>query len=384
MKQHSVITTTALLALTLSLSSLSNSYAVLPSLIDAPSDLLVDTDTSEPNLNISPAVTKPDHSETKANNPLHQIEAGAFNPFATPSEPESQTLKVSEPPEPINDTEPLEDSVAVTETEPTTESEETTDENIIALASESQSADDSLKEALAELKPETQSGLEELTKLLHQEHRTIAQELRDAEELAVSDLALLWQAAVERSGTIRFAIEKLSRRTATGDIQTGPGFTQRMVQSMARLGGVAGSLWTGTPAGVMGGSLVEQMVSGDPSNSAISRITDADMLILAKEVEHLQSAVISSYYEYKHAHGLWKLSQKAKRELSTFYDALDPNTTETSAMRPVLDSMFDGITQEEETYKQDYISARNSLSLMVGADAILALEQNDTNLAATN
>ncbi|MBK8190893.1 MAG: hypothetical protein IPK79_10640 [Vampirovibrionales bacterium] len=237
--------------------------------------------------------------------------------------------------------------------------------------------------ALKTLKPQLQGDLQQLSERMHFQHDAIRNELRDDQELALTDITLLWQSAVERSGAIRYAIEKLSRRDATGKT-TGDSFTKRVFQNIVRLGGVAGSMWTGTPAGVLSGSLVEDMLRGDPTTSAMGRVTDADMLLLAKEVEALQTQVIESYYAYRQAQDQWKLSHEALVKLDAYYQRIleAPENADALALKPVLDSMFEGLQQEESNAKQGFVSARNALGLLVGGDALLTLEQSRQTPAA--
>jgi hypothetical protein len=177
----------------------------------------------------------------------------------------------------------------------------------------------SIQALLESLNPTAQEDVHQLATAIQGAHRGIGQTIRDEEEEALADIAMLWEAAVSRSGTIRFAIEKLSRKDATGEPVEATGFTKRMVNSIIRLGGVAGSMWTGTPAGVLGGSAIQQAINGDPTHSALNRVTDADMLILAKEVEALQSDMINRYYEYTHAADQWQLAQQAKRDMALLF-----------------------------------------------------------------
>lgn len=232
----------------------------------------------------------------------------------------------------------------------------------------------------SKLSPETQAELKRLGNALHEQNQAIYNELKDDEELSVKDIAMLWQAAVERSGTIRYAIEKLSRRDATGKPVANDSFTKRMLQSIARVGGVAGSVWSGNPAGILGGNMVEEMMRGNPQDPAMAKVTDADMLILAKEVESLQSQVIESYYEYRHAQERWKISQQATESLQKFHEKFnDPDTPaqkpEHLALQPLVESLFQSARQEESSAKQGFVHARNALGLLVGADALVALEQ---------
>lgn len=240
-------------------------------------------------------------------------------------------------------------------------------------AGEVKPADDA---SLASLQPALRADMEQLGQRMRFQHDAIRNELRDDQELALTDITLLWQAAVERSGAIRYAIEKLSRRDAVGK-PLGDSFTKRVFQNIVRLGGVAGSMWTGTPAGVLGGSLVEDVLRGDPTTSAMGRVTDADMLLLAKEVESLQTQVIEAYYTYRQAQDQWKLAHEATVKLDAYYQrTLDaPAGSDASALKPVLDAMFESLQQEEQNAKQAFVSARNALGLMVGGEVLLTLEQ---------
>ncbi len=258
-----------------------------------------------------------------------------------------------------------------------------------ALAKEGKPADKADKkvsvpvspEAASQLGPETVAAVNALSESMHWEDRSIYQELRDEDEAAVQDIGMLWQAAVERSGTIRYAIEKLSRRDATGQPVKGDSFSERMLHSLVRLGGVAGSMYTGTPAGLIGGSMIEDLMSGNPQESALMRVTDADMVILAKEVEGLQSKVIETYYTYRHAKERLEVTQQAMETIGKYYDhasrmpAGDPaQAAAAQSLQPLMQSLYDAARQDESTAAQAVVSARNELSLLVGPDAVAALD----------
>ncbi|MBX2860488.1 MAG: TolC family protein [Vampirovibrio sp.] len=229
------------------------------------------------------------------------------------------------------------------------------------------------------LSPEARQELVKLSEAIQQEHHTIANELRDGEDDTVKDIALLWQAAVEKSGTIRYAIENLSRRDGTAQGMQGESFSKRLLKSAAKVGGMGASIWTQTPTGLFGSSMVDEMLRGDPNVSAMTRVTDADMVILAKEVESLQAQVIESYYDYRHARERWELAQQAEQSITGFYDNLtkkvDSGDVAAVAMQPVVDSLYENIVLEALTEKQAFISSRNALGVLVGVDALQALEE---------
>lgn len=230
----------------------------------------------------------------------------------------------------------------------------------------------------SKLSKQTLTDLKRLTASLQEQSQLVFNELKDEQELSVKDIAMLWQAAVERSGTIRYAIEKLSRRDATGKAVSNDSLGKRVLQSVARVGGVAGTIWTGTPAGMLGGNMLEQLMHEDPTDPSQLRVTDADMLILAKEVDALQSQVIETYYQYRHSEERWKLSQDAAKNLQGLFEDYHHKThlsAQEQAIKPLMDSMLQSLEQEESNQKQAFINARNSLGLLVGGDALVALEK---------
>ena len=239
-----------------------------------------------------------------------------------------------------------------------------------------------IEQAAQKLSPDSRIALNHLSEALHLEDRAVYNELRDDEELSITDIGMLWEAAVERSGTIRYAIEKLSRKDATGKPVDNDSFTRRVVQNMVHLGGVAGTMWTGTPAGLIGSNMVQDLISGNPQDSALSRVTDADMVILAKEVEALQSQLIEKYYTYRQAQERLSMAREASATIGKYYDHAQKNATTNDALQPLMLSMLDTTTQEEQNALQAYNSTRSALSLMVGLDAIAALDQSHSKTSS--
>jgi hypothetical protein len=203
---------------------------------------------------------------------------------------------------------------------------------------------------------------------LHQLSHQIANEAGDRQPDIAKDMALLWQSAVERSGTIRYAIEKLSRRDATGKpIQAS--FNQRLLQSVVHLGGVAGTLVTQNPAGMMGGSILQDALKADPTQAG-QLISDADMVILAKAVETLQYDLMAHYMDYCRQEAVWQVGKNAVRALTIQARRAENNPD--AAL--YVDLLVQTAAQDEQRLKQEFISARNALSLLVGSDALVALE----------
>jgi hypothetical protein len=232
------------------------------------------------------------------------------------------------------------------------------------------------KKASETLDNKTQHSLGLQTRQLQEQDNAIYNELRDEEELSTADIGMLWEAAVERSGTIRYAIEKLSRKDATGQPVGKDNFSKKIVNNLIHLSGVAGSMWTGTPAGLIGSNLVQNIVT-DNTDPSLNFVTDADMVILAKEVEKLQSQVIDGYYHCRHAKEQLKVSGDALQTLSKQYSTLTLPDRQ-SAFLPLLDSVYTNLKASHKQIEGEFEASKVALSLLVGADALAALEKTES------
>jgi hypothetical protein len=235
---------------------------------------------------------------------------------------------------------------------------------------------DAERQAMQQLPPTIRADLVRLAEQISFFDRSVANELQDDQENTIKDMSMLWQAAVERSSTIRYAIEKLSRKDATGKPLQNDSFTKKMVTNIARLGGAAGSLWTGSPVGLMSGALVSEAMQSDPMTASQIPITDADMVILAREVEALQNDVIRRYYGYRYAKERLALAHQATLQIAEYQkksESLDPSLRQ--ALEPLLDSLYESTRQQETSLQQQHGSARNALALLVGQEVLTALDQ---------
>ncbi len=234
-----------------------------------------------------------------------------------------------------------------------------------------------LNASIQKLAPTDQANIKATSDAIHLQDRAVYNGLRDDEELSYSDIGMLWQAAVEHSSSIRYAIEKLSRKDATGKPVQNDNFSKRLTESLVHLGGVAGTMWTGTPAGLIGSNMLQGLMSSNPQDTLLSHVTDADMVILAKEVDGLQSRMIELYYNYRNAQARLKLAQEGTLEVSRYYDhalANEKKDASFMAIQPLLQSLYDSTKQKEIGTQQELNSARTELSLMVGPEAVAALE----------
>lgn len=229
--------------------------------------------------------------------------------------------------------------------------------------------------------------LRQQAKRLQERHQGIEQALGDDQDVVIQDLTFLWQAAVERSAAIRYAVEKLGQRDASGKPVKNDGNTRRLLTTIAQLGGAAGSMWTGTPIGLLGGSMVSQVINEARPTGGIGRVTDADMVILAKAVEDLQRDVMTAYYQYRYAQERLALADRAVTDIQKHYSraltVAQKSDSHRNNLEVLLRSAMAGVEQEARQSESEVHQTCSSLALLVGSDVIAALELQKARLSTT-
>jgi hypothetical protein len=209
-------------------------------------------------------------------------------------------------------------------------------------------------------------------------HQQFTLELGEDQPADLEHLTQLWQAAVGRSQSIRYAIDKLSTKDASGKTVKNDLATKRLLNSIAQIGGATGSLLTGSPIGLISGSVLSDAIS--PTSSTQKTVTDADMVILAKAVESLQSDLLEAYYEFSFQRANVKLAEQLYQRFRLTFEqqrkALQTlnDTSNTPYFLPLLESFLLQQQQEIQQTKQAYIRTKQQLSLIAGEPAVTALE----------
>ncbi len=203
----------------------------------------------------------------------------------------------------------------------------------------------------------------------------INSELDEEKSFIVEDLRILWQAAVGRSETIKFAIFKLSN--PNGDKKK-----KSLVKSiLAPIAGVAPiiGLNSANPAAgssvLLGGGVLGSVLADDSAiNTKLSKVTDVDLVLLAQEIENLQQKLVTYYYDYLTA--IQKLNMVDKL-VQNRYKYLNS---------AVYSSKKDAIVMAEVFYKeavemqfearQNILKTRAVLEQFVGAVPIAEVDKN--------
>ena len=141
----------------------------------------------------------------------------------------------------------------------------------------------------------------------------------------LADLQILWEAAVEKSETIRFAIVKLSNPDGE---EAKVSLVKRILSPIANIAPVVGiglSDPVSATGAMFGGELINSIISDDRRvNERFSKVTDADLVMLAQETDALQEKLVILYYNYRLSANRIKTSIKFKSIWSNniFYSSI--------------------------------------------------------------
>jgi hypothetical protein len=227
------------------------------------------------------------------------------------------------------------------------------------------------------LNPKQWEALQQLSAQVSLQQKALNQDLADDKEQTQEALSLLWQHAVQRSGSVRYAIEKLSRRDASGKPVKDDAFSKRLLQNLAQLGGVAGTLWTGSPVALLSGNVLSDIIS-DPGPKHTKTVSDADMVLLTKTIETLQQQVVHRYFAYRYAQQRYVVAYEGWVALQGHYKTLintvDERTEAQSPWYSAMANLVDFAQQEQETSKLESKQASEHLALLVGYEGLSELD----------
>lgn len=199
-------------------------------------------------------------------------------------------------------------------------------------------------------------------------------ELSEEREELLSDLQVLWRAAVERNETIRFAIIKLSNPEGVVQKKTA---VKKILSPLASVAPVIG-LGLGDPvsagSAIFGGNLLNSVLSDDSKiNNALTRVTDADLVLLAQETDALQEKLVSLYYSYLST--LIELEYANNTENDS-RDYLHVIRKENPELYSIADVFYNEALDLKYRTRQEVLQKRVELEQFVGNEALLLIDKS--------
>lgn len=201
-------------------------------------------------------------------------------------------------------------------------------------------------------------------------------ELKAEEAKILGDLRILWQYAVENSETIKFAIYKLS--DPTGEKKKDESKINKLLKPIAGITPfVAASAGSAVASGstMIGGSVLNNILSEKGYNKGLEKVTDADLVILAKAIEDLQNDLVVTYYEYITSKRILALADKNLENREVYWKesklAPDKNTV-------IADTFYREAIDKQHKAQESVLLKRAALEQLVGNDAIVRVESKNS------
>ena len=193
----------------------------------------------------------------------------------------------------------------------------------------------------------------------------------------LSDLSILYNSAIQRSETIRYAIYKLSNPEEN---KPDEGAIKKILKPIASFSSIAGTALSNNPymatGALIGGSLIGAMTSDDKKiNYKFTKVNDADMVVLVRKIDELQKKLLFLYMDYLTSKELYKMAVDNVQKRKIMYDAVQKEGTREEII--VADVFYRDAQEYLVKTKAKFDLSRTILENLTGKEALLEIEKRD-------
>ena len=204
----------------------------------------------------------------------------------------------------------------------------------------------------------------------------IIDEMDSDSRKVLSDLSILYNSAIQRSETIRYAIYKLSNPEEN---KPNEGIIKKIIKPVASFSSIAGTAMSNNPymaaGALIGGSLVGAITSDDKKvNYKFTKVNDADMVILVRKIDELQKKLLFLYMDYISNKELYNMAQDNLNKRKIMYETVQNNGTREEII--VADTFYRNAQEYLTKAKAKYDLSRTILENLTGPEALLEIEKN--------
>lgn len=203
-------------------------------------------------------------------------------------------------------------------------------------------------------------------------HQEILSEMETEEPRILPPVEILWRHTLQRNPTLQLALQKLAEKTGRIKPHEKSAWTQRMLQGLIQIGGMGGAVVTGSPAPLVGSTVLGRIANPGTLPGNLTAVTSADLVILAREIEEAQSQLIVNYVRYRQAQ-----QEKAQLEtsLATLENQLKSVTQDTAFIADTLQARRMHQSLEIRQAQNTVDTYRNLLILSAGEAAMREVDQ---------
>lgn len=200
-------------------------------------------------------------------------------------------------------------------------------------------------------------------------------ELKDDKNEMLSDLNVLWNAAVERNETIRFAILKLSKPDGDVDKNNAAKKILAPITSVASIIGMGVGDSIAATSTVLGGGMLNSYLSSDNAelNAHLSKVTDSDLVLLAQETDNLQNKLVALYCNYTGALADLNYVDQVLNNRKQYYESIQSKTPNLKAVANVF---YKESIADQYKARENVLSTRVALEQFVGNEALLSVDKS--------
>ncbi len=195
----------------------------------------------------------------------------------------------------------------------------------------------------------------------------------------LSDLSILYNSAIQKSETIKYAIYKLSNPDENKPNESA---IKRVLKPIASFSSIAGTALSANPymasGALIGGGLLNAFTTGDKeANYKFTKVNDADMVLLVKKIDELQKNLLNNYMNYRSQKELLKLSLQNLENRRKIYNTMQANSTTTKEQLIVADTFYRNAQNTAKKAQSEYNLSRIILENLAGKEALDEIEKRD-------
>lgn len=210
-------------------------------------------------------------------------------------------------------------------------------------------------------------------------HQQLSSQMASEEAQLMADLDFLWRHALQNNPSVLMAMEKMANKSEenkTAQAKSKKAFASTMLKQAISLGGLGSAIALGSPLPMVGSSVFSQFTSITDAQQQLNNITPTDMVLLAREISHIQTQLVKAYLDYK-------LNTQQESFYQTLSQQLGAQVAQHSlAHQPVPESLNQQLLDSQWKLKQAQahrLMARQVLMWSCGSQALDALDQRLAN-----
>lgn len=163
-------------------------------------------------------------------------------------------------------------------------------------------------------------------------HQDIQSEMEEEEPKLLPAMEILWRGTVQLNPTLQLALQKMNEKTGQTKSKDKGNWTQGLLRSLVHLGGLGGSVALGSPAPLIGSTVLGRMTAPEVAAKRLTEVTSADLVILAREIEQAQTQLINHYLQYRQALEEYDMVQAGLTSLQDYTKKVPQEDTQVQAL----------------------------------------------------